>query len=79
MFWLDDKESQGLIFFILTVSSKDLFNISIHKRFSLQNSLISSPRNIDVMNPFEFCDNNRTNSVSILMLVAGSILTVLGE
>ena len=31
------------------------------------------------MNPFEFCGNNSTNSLSILMIVAASILTVLGE
>ena len=74
------RNPRGFFLFISTVSPNDLFNISIHKCcFSLQSSLISSPRDIDVMNSFDFCGKNRTSSVSIWMLVARSVLTVLGE
>ena len=69
-----------IIFKISTVSLYDLFKISTHNRcWSLLNSLISSPLNMDVANPFEFFGNDTIISVSILLLVAGSILTVLGE
>ena len=74
------RNPKGSFFFILTVSLKDLFNIFIHKScFSLQNSLISSPLNIDETNPFEFFGDSVINSVSTLTPVAGSILTTLGE
>ena len=74
------RNPRGFFLFISTVSSNDLFNISIHKCcFLLQSSLISSPGDIDVINSFDFCGKNRTTSASIWMLVAGSVLTVLSE
>ena len=74
------RNPRGWFFSILTVSSKNLFNNSTHKRcFLLQNSPILSPQNTDVMNPFEFLGNNITNSVSTLAQVSGSILTIPGE
>ena len=46
---------------------------------SLLNSLLSSLLNIDVTNPFEFLGNDTIIYVSILLLVAGLILTVFDE
>ena len=80
IFWLNDKESSRLIFLILTVSSKNLFTISIHKRcFWPEISLILSPWNMDVTNPFEIWCNYATIFVMIFMPVAGSILSALGQ
>ena len=67
-------------FLILIGSLKDLFNISSHKRsLSVLNSLISSPQNMDITNPFEFCGKLRIKSVSILIHDAGSTFTTFGE
>ena len=85
--WLNFKcsgpittKSKGEPLSILSSSSYDLFNMSIHKRcFSLLNSLISSPLKIDVINHFAFFGKNKTISVSILLTVAGSILALVNK
>ena len=69
------RKPTGECLSILSSASYDLFSISTHMCcFSLLNSLISSPLKIDVIN-FALFGKNRTNSVSILLEVAGSILT----
>ena len=65
---------------ILIDSRQYLFNISIQNHcFSLLISKISSPLNFDVIKPLEFVGNINVIPVSVLLLVAVSTITVLGE
>ena len=64
---------------ILSSSWYHLLNISNYKGcFSLLTSLISSPLKLDVIN-FALFGKIKSNSVSILLAVAGSILTLVNK